>query len=267
MTTLVEEHHLSVHRACGIAHLSRAAWYRPPSLRSDRDAPVIAALQAVVAEAPRWGFWKCDDRLRALGHVWNHKRVHRVYGALRLNLPRRTRRRVPRRPRHPLVAPARLNAVWALDFRSDRLSDGRPVRVRNVLDEANRNALAIEPARSLPRPLVVRVLEQLVALHGPPAAVRCDNGPELIAEALTTWCRAHWIAMHYIHPGTPDQNACTERFTRTCRDGVLTAWRFASIEAVAAISEPWRVRDNTVRPHDSLGRVPPLLYLPRSTAA
>ena len=40
----------------------------------------------VVVRDPRWGFWKCDDRLRHDGAVWNRKRVHRVYCALRLNL-------------------------------------------------------------------------------------------------------------------------------------------------------------------------------------
>jgi putative transposase len=160
-----------------------------------------------------------------------------------------------------------LNGIWALDFMADRLYDGRPFRVLNVLDEANREALAIEPARSLPSLRVVAVLEQLVELHGAPAGLRCDYGPELLAETLTSWCWAQGIALHSIQPGKPDQNAFIERFNRTDREEVLDAWLLGSIEDVRAISEPWRHRYNTVRPHDSLGGVPPLTYLPRSTAA
>ena len=85
--------------------LSRAAYYRPPCSRLVRDAAVVSALNEVVARHTRWGFWKCFNRLRRAGHPWNHKRVHRVYCALRLNLPRRTKRRVPVRLRQPLVAP------------------------------------------------------------------------------------------------------------------------------------------------------------------
>ena len=48
-----------------------------------RDAAVVETLQRVVAANPRWGFWKCYDRLRLDGHGWNHKRVYRVYHALR----------------------------------------------------------------------------------------------------------------------------------------------------------------------------------------
>jgi putative transposase len=135
---LVEEHHVPVLRACCVVRLSRAAYYRPPIPASRRDVAVIAALTSLVARYGRWGFWKLFDRLRAQGHWWNHKRVHRVYCALRLNLPRRTSRRVPRRPRQPLVAPTVLNAIWALDFMTDTLYDSRRVRVLTVLDEGNR---------------------------------------------------------------------------------------------------------------------------------
>ena len=92
---LTTEHPLSVRRACRVAGLARAAWYVPPPIPAVRDAAVIEVLQGLVGEHTRWGFRKCYDRLRLDGYRWNHKRVHRVYCALRLNLPRRTRRRVP----------------------------------------------------------------------------------------------------------------------------------------------------------------------------
>ena len=109
---LHETRGLSVLAACAAVRLSRAAYYRPPDegRRLERDQPVIDALQAVVGENTRLGFWKSFDRLRLLGHWWNHKRVHRVYCALRLNLPRRTKRRVPVRRRQPLGAPTRVPA-------------------------------------------------------------------------------------------------------------------------------------------------------------
>ena len=124
----------------------------------------------------RGGFWKLFDRLRAEGRGWNHKKVHRVYCALRLNLPRRTTRRVPRRTRQPLTAPPVLNQTWALDFMGDALYDGRRIRLLTVIDEGNREALDIAIGPSLPSRRVVRVLNELVALHGRPSAVRVDNG-------------------------------------------------------------------------------------------
>ena len=125
---MTEEHGLPIVRACQTARLSRAAYYKPGMDRMARDAEVITALQAIVVDEQRWGFWKCHDRLRALGHGWNHKRVWRVYCQLRLNLPRRTKRRVPQRQRQPLLVEPRMNAVWALDFMRDTLYSGRVFR-------------------------------------------------------------------------------------------------------------------------------------------
>lgn len=262
---MVGAHRLSVQRACRIAGLSRAAHDRPPHPDPERDLPVITALQGVSTEHSRWGVWTCFDRLRFIGHRWNHKRVYRVYCALRLNLPRRTKRRVPTRLRQPLDAPPVLNTTWALDFMHDALYDGRRFRVLNVLDEANREGLAVEIGTSLASVRVVALWEQLVAQHGAPQALRGDNGPELIAQALTLWCEDRGITIRDIQPGKPDQNAFIERFNRTYREEVLEAWLFTSRAQVRDVSATWLATYNTQRPHDSLGRVPPLTFLPRPT--
>jgi putative transposase len=260
---LVTEHHLPVLRACRVVRLSRPAYYRPPVPASRRDAAVIAALTALVARYGRWGFWKLFDRLRAEGHRWNHKRVHRVYCALRLNLPRRTTRRVPRRPRQPLVAPTVLNAIWALDFMTDTLYDRRRVRVLTILDEGNREALDVVAGISLPSVRVTRILDALVAVYGCPAAFRVDNGPEFTAQPFVEWCAAHGVTILYIQPGKPDQNAFIERFNRTYRTEVLNAYLFDSVTELQAITDAWLPVYNAERPHDSLGRVPPHTFLPR----
>ncbi len=89
----------------------------------------------VVAQHPRWGFWKCYHRLRLDGQGWNHKRLWRVYCALKLNLPRRTKKRLPQRHAQSLAVVARANVLWSLDFMSDTLHVGRRFRTLNVLDE------------------------------------------------------------------------------------------------------------------------------------
>lgn len=228
---------------------------------------MITALTALVAEHGRWGFWKCFDRLRLQGHAWNHKRVHRVYCALRLNLPRRTKRRVPHRLRRPLVAPPVLNQTWAIDFMADALYDRRRFRALTIIDEGNREALAIEVGTSIPAARVTRVLDELIAVHGRPAAVRVDNGPELLAEVFVDWCATRGVVIQYIQPGKPDQNAYIERFNRSYRTEILDAYVFESLAEVRALTERWLVTYNQERPHDSLGRVPPLTFLPRPTSA
>lgn len=266
-TILVREYGLKVTRACRIVRFSRAAYYREPRAASERDAAVIEALGQTVERHPRSGFWKCFDRLRRQGHGWNHKRVHRVYCALQLNLPRRTKRRLPTRLRHSLEAPRQLNHTWAADFMADALYGGRKIRTFNVIDEGNREGLAIDVALSIPSVRVIRVLDERVEVHGRPKALRVDNGPEPVSEAFLTWCGERGIEVHHIQPGKPDQNAFIERFNRSYRQEVLDAYVFDSIEQVQRVTDEWLDDYNRERPHDSLGRVPPRTFLPRTEPA
>jgi putative transposase len=231
----------------------------------ERDRDVIGVLNEIVGRKPRWGFWKLHDRLRLDGHRINHKRLHRVYCAMKLNLPRRTRRRLPLRRRKPLGVPQELNVVWAIDFMADALYGGRWFRTFNVIDEGNRQALGIEVATSIPSARVIRVLEQLIEMHGKPQALRADNGAEFTSIAFTEWCEEQQIQLWFIEPGKPDQNAFIERFNRTYREEVLDAHLFDSLDQVREVTELWIPEYNQERPHDSLGCVPPLTFMPRQT--
>jgi putative transposase len=257
---MTEEHGLQVTRACSAARLSRAAFYRAGIDRAERDRPVIEALNEIVAIELRWGFWKCYDRLRHLGRTWNHKRVHRVYCEMRLNQLRRTKKRVLKRERIPFLIDPRPNAVWAIDYMHDTLYGGRKFRCFNVIDEADRGGLGIEIATSLPAARIVRVLEELVELYGRPGAIRCDNGPEFLSQVFTEWCGAKSIRILYIQPGKPDQNAIIERFNRSFRREVLDAHIFESLFDARDLAEDWLRRYNHIRPHDSLGSLPPAKY-------
>jgi putative transposase len=167
-----------------------------------------------VAQRPRWGFWKLHDRLRLDSERINHKRLHRVYCAMKPNLPRRTKRRLPTRLRRPLAAPAGLNQIWALDFMADTLYGGRVYRTLNFIDGGNRQVLGIEISTSIPSLRVIRVMEQLIEMHGKPNALRLDNGPELTSVAFTEWCASRNIEARFIQSGKPDQNAFIERFNK-----------------------------------------------------
>lgn len=122
-------------RACRVSALAKASWYRPVVTQTiTKDPSVIDALQRVVARHGRWGFWKCLRHLRLDGHPWNHKRVWGVYCQLKLNLPRRTKKRLPMRQKQTLDVPMQANALWSMDCMADTLHGGRRFRTFNVLD-------------------------------------------------------------------------------------------------------------------------------------
>ena len=164
-----------------------------------------------------------------------------------------------------MEAPNELNAVWSLDFMHDAVYDGRRFRTLNVLDDGNREALGIDVATSLPSQRGIRFLEQLIEVHGKPAALRLDNGPELTSQAFVDWAAEQEITLRFIEPGKPNQNAFIERFNRTYRTEVLNAYVFEATDQVQRITDPWLIEYNEQRLHDALGGVPPLTYLPRAT--
>lgn len=130
---------------------------------------------------------------------------------------------------------------------ADALYDGRGFRTCNVLDEGNREGLAIEVGPSIPSARVIRVLDERIRLYGRPTRGRVDHGPELTAEAFVEWCAAQRIAIGYLQPGQPDQNAFIERFNRSFREEVLDAYLVDSLEQVRELTEAWLEIYNTER--------------------
>ena len=176
-----QAHGLSQRAACEIVCLSRSVYRYQPD--TQRDLPVIRAIQAVLETDPGFGFPKIFKTLRRQGYRWNHKRVYRVYCLLKLNKRRKGKRRLPSRHPEPLTVPSMANGCWSMDFMSDALMCGRRFRTFNVLDDFNREALAIEIDLSLPAPRVIRVLERVALFRGYPEKLRVDNGPEFISLA------------------------------------------------------------------------------------
>ena len=112
--------------------------------------------------------------------------------------------------------------MWALDYQFDQTDDGRRLKLLNVVDEHTREALTISVDRRIDADATVKVLDRLVAERGrPPRFIRCDNGPELTANALRDWCRFTGTGTSYIEPGSPWQNPYVESFGGRLRDELL----------------------------------------------
>jgi len=227
----------------------------------ERDKDIIDALLRLSEQKPGLGFWKLFRRLRRQGNRWNHKRVYRVYCQLKLNIRRHAKKRVPLRDPLPLLVPSAPNEVWSADFMSDALYFGTRFRTFNVLDDFNREALAIEIDTSLTSLRLVRVFEQLKEQRGLPHILRTDNGPEFLGNIFVEWCASQGIFIDYIEPGKPNQNAYIERFNRSYRTEVLDAWLFTSLEEVREISWAWMLEYNEERDHDSLQGMTPVEVL------
>lgn len=256
---LVQEK-LSVRRACSLVALPRSVlmYHKKPK----DDSSLIEALHELVDRHPTIGFWKCYYRLRRKGYDCNHKRLYRVYTMLQLNVRRRAKRRLPQRIKQPLLVPESISQVWSMDFMCDSLVDGRRFRLLNIIDDYNRESLAIEIDTSLSSLRVIRVLEQLIERRTKPGIIRVDNGPEFISNKLQQWCNDKQIQLQFIQPGRPMQNGYVERNNGSLRKELLDAYLFYSLEDVRIMTAEWQEDYNVERPHDSLGNVPPVYFNP-----
>ena len=222
---------------------------------------LIAALEQMANQHPAYGFKKLYAYLRRKGYRWNHKRVYRVYRLLKMNKRRRGKRRIPARIKQPLQQQSLANQSWSMDFMSDSLMDGRKFRTLNVIDDCNREVLAIEIDTSISAKRVIRTLEQVIEWRGQPRAIRVDNGPEFTSRDFELWCLNKDISIQFIQPGRPMQNGYIERFNGSYRKEILNAYVFFELDEVRQLTEQWIKEYNNNRPHESLNNLTPIEWI------
>jgi putative transposase len=259
--TAVSQRGISIRKACLFFSVSENC-YRYTKKNSSENQLIAEHLQKLACENKSWGFGLCFLYLRNVkGYHWNHKRVYRIYRELELNLRIKPKRRLVRETPQPLSVPDNINECWSMDFMYDQLVDGRSVRLFNVLDDCNREALGIETDFSLPSERVIRTLNRIIEWRGKPEAIRCDNGSEFTSKKTMKWATENDIELRFIEPGKPQQNAYIERFNRTVRYDWLGQYQFSSLSMLQDFSTRWLWKYNHERPNMALGGFTPNQHL------
>ena len=104
---------------------------------------------------------------------------------------------------------------------------------------------------------VTRLLDEAAQFRGYPRAVRTDNGPEFTSRAFLGWCERNKIQHILIEPGRPMQNGYIESFNGKFRDECLNEHWFETLAQAREVIRAWVQDYNEVRPHSSIGRMPP----------
>jgi len=249
---------LSERRALTVLRMSASALRYAPA--PDRNGDLRTRIIALAQRHRRYGAGMIHLKLRQAGERANHKRVHRLYVAERLQIRRRRRKKVPFADRQPLVVPMTPNEIWSADFVFDRTAEGRVLKCLAIVDDATTEAVAIVPARALSGLTVTRVLDRLAATRGLPQVLRTDNGLEFCGRAMLTWAHERRVTLRLIAPGKPTQNAYVESFNGRFRDECLNEHWFTSLAHAEAVIEAWRREYNEERPKKRLGGLTPAAY-------
>ena len=256
---MVSEHHLSERRACRLVGLSRDSYRHPP--KADQSTLDLHEKIVEIAHVRRrFGYRRIHDLLRPQFPSVNHKRVYRLYRQANLAVRQRKKSKRPINERVPLQLARTVNEVWSMDFVSDSLSGGRRLKYLTVADDFSHESVDIVVDFGISGQYVTRVLDRAALFRGYPKAVRTDNGPEFTSRAFMAWAQAHGIRHILIQPGRPMQNGYIESFNGKFRDEHLNECWFQTLHQARMAVAAWRTDYNEVRPHSSLGRMPPARF-------
>ncbi len=225
---------LSERRACQAMGFGRAS-HRYQS-RRDPAVELRMRLKELAESRVRYGYRRLHILLQREGWQVNHKRLYRLYSE------------------------EGLNDVWAMDFMSDKLFDGRPFRILTIVDCHTREALATAARTNFRAYQVIDELDRIARVRGKPQSIRGDNGPEFAGRLLDQWAYLNKVELDFSRPGKPSDNAYIEAFNSRVRQECLNAsWFLSMADARQRINE-WRIDYTENRPHSALGNLTPSAF-------
>ena len=250
---------VSERRVCRVLGQPRSTQRREPKIADDEPA-LLGRMVGLATQYGRYGYRRVAGMLQAEGFRANHKRVERLWRWEGLKVPQKQ----PKRRRLWLndgscvrLRPAHRNHIWSYDFVASRTHDGRPLRILTIIDEYTRESLAVDVGRRLSSNDVLDRLAELFLSRDLPDYIRSDDGPEFTARIVRDWLAELGIRTLFIEPGSPWENGYCESFNGKLRDELLKVEIFDTLLEAQVLAERWHKHYNTVRPHSSLGYVPP----------
>jgi transposase InsO family protein len=229
-------------------------------LAPEYEIMLVARIVELATRYGRYGYHRIAGMLRNEGWKVNHKRVERIWRAEGLKVPKRQ----PKRGRLWLndgscvrLRPTHEGHVWSYDIMKHRTSDGRAVRILNVIDEHSRECLASAVERNITSDDVSDCLTGLFTRRGAPEHIRSDNGPEFTSDAVRRSLGNMGSVTLFIEPGSPWENGYVESFNGKLRHELLNGKIFDTLVEAKVIVGQWVKQYNEFRPHSSLGQKPP----------
>ena len=265
---MIEQFQLSERRACRLVGLSRDSFRNPP-MASEQTQALRCRIVDIAHQRRRFGYRRVHDLLRRDFPGVNHKRVYRLYREANLAVRKRKKSKRLLNERVPLQLAKAVNEVWSMDFVSDSLSNGRRIKYLTVADDFSHECVDIAVDFGISGEYVTRLLDRAAVFRGYPNMVRTDNGPEFTSRVFMAWAQTHGIRHILIQPGRPMQNGYIESFNGKFRDEHLNESWFETLQQARNAVSIWKQDYNQVRPHSSVGRIPPaeFAHLHRQRAA
>lgn len=258
---VVMTHGLSERHACRLIALNRNTLRYQARIKKENIAIEKFLREKVVApKSQSYGLPRLVVLVRKKFGDVNHKRVERIFKAAGLQLSRRLKKYVKRDP-VPLEKATEPNQVWAMDFMTDTLENGRKFRVFNLIDTFSKESVLQIIDSSLQGSRLVRELNQLAEQRSLPKAIKCDNGPEFTSKVMLKWADETGVQLGFIAKGKPTQNGFIESFNGKMRKECLDRHIFRNLFEAKEVIMNWASHYNDEGPHRSLNYMAPYEFI------
>jgi putative transposase len=161
----------------------------------------------------------------------------------------------------PLEKAAAPNQVWAMDFMSDTLENGRKFRVFNLIDTFSKESVLHIIDSSIQGSRLIRELYQLAEQRGLPKAIKCDNGPEFTSKIMLKWADEMGVKLGFIAKRKPTQNGFIVSFNGKMRKECLDRHIFLNLVEKKEVIMNLACHYNEERPHRSLNFMAPYEFI------
>jgi putative transposase len=251
---------VSIRRACHVLQFQKSSYFY--CSRRLSQAAQTKRIREIAETRVRYGYRRIHVLLQREGWSVNHKRVYRLYVEEGLQTRnKRPKRRVAAKVRSDRKPPSAPNEVWAMDFLSDQLFDGRKIRILTIVDAFSKLSPAIDVRFRYTGADVVTTLNRVAGIHGVPQTIRVDNGPEFVSRALDHWAYQNGVVLDFSRPGKPTDNSFVEAFNGKVRAECIDQNWFLSLADARLKCETFRHEYNCERPHSSLGHKTPAEFM------
>jgi putative transposase len=271
--TQLEDKALTIERACDLARVSRASYYRAWEESQPRRAETELRdrIQKLSLEYPQHGSRRIAKLLSAEGPAVNRKCVQRLMREDNLLVLRKRRYVVTTDARHTYavypnlageIEPVSTNQLWVADITYVRLRESF-VYLAVILDAWSRRVVGWNLGETLTADLALGALE--MALEGrcvtPGIVHHSDRGVQYCSHRYVDKLRDYSFQISMSRAGNPYDNALAESFMRTlkCEEVYLTDYRDAE-DARMRIGRFLDDYYNRRRLHSSLGYQTPEAY-------
>lgn len=147
-----------------------------------------------------------------------------------------------------------------MDFVRDQLGNGRPFRVRTVMDPWNPEGSSPEPGFSFSGQAVADASERRIRCEGLPLSITVGHGTESTSRTLEDWAFQRGVKLDLTLLGRSTESGRIENVNGRPRDEWLNVHQLLSIEDARAKSEAWGLNYNRHRAHSALGHLTPTEY-------